>query len=39
LSNKVLDLAWTGYFGEQLPPFKSDTSAKAPKLVEVMGAE
>ena len=39
LSNKVLDLAWTGYFGEQLPPFKSETSAKAPKLVEVMGAE
>lgn len=22
LSNKVLDLAWTGYFGEQLPPAK-----------------
>jgi hypothetical protein len=39
LSNKVLDLAWTGYFGEQLPPMKSETSAKAPKLVEVMGGE
>jgi hypothetical protein len=39
LSNKVLDLAWTGYFGEQLPPIRSETSAKAPKLVEVMGAE
>jgi MoxR-like ATPase len=39
LSNKVVDLAWTGYFGEQLPPIKSETSAKAPKMMEVMGSE
>ena len=38
LSNKVIDLAWTGYFGEHLAPISSETSAKAPKMMEVMGA-
>lgn len=34
LSNKVMDLAWVGYFGEQAPPAKAETAARIKPVLE-----